>query len=270
VIEIRTRIWDLVARFFAAKSTFRSQRENYERIVGNYAKKRSVDRRDLHLTTHEIAGLLDFKALEDLRDNHLWELKQMSHSIFRTDDKTDIFDKYISDIYHEVSILKEEHYTVMTYAPAYEEGLHLDLAERDKILEEVHQLFPRKMEQIRSLFVKAYSRLQELLKLFLDERIFVRSLYLFGNDVLGKAGEGDIAALYEKIYPKGGAVQGYLKVAQSFHESGFYENAEEALKKAKSALRKSKLPDTEKKKKREEINQLAKLTIAALAKMQVL
>jgi hypothetical protein len=258
-------IWDVVALFYKAKKIFTRQRENYERMVTNYARKKSVDRRDLHLGTREVAGLLDFKVIEELRNSFLRELKRLAHLMFRTEETTDLFDKYVSDIYHEVSILKEEHYTVMTYAPAYEEGLHPDLTERDKILDEVHEFFPRKLEQIRNLFEKAEARLEELLPAHAKDRIFVRSLYLFGTDILKDVRKDGLEGLYKKVYQAGGAVEGYLTVARSFYESGFNEQADAALKKAKSALRKSSMSEEDKKKKREEIKELAKLTSTALA-----
>lgn len=262
-------IWDILVAFFKAKKSFTDQRVNYERMVLEYSNKMSVDRSELHLGTREVAGLLDFKAIEELRNNYLRELKSLAHSMFRKDDSTDIFDKYVSDIYHEVSILKEEHYTVMTYAPAYEEGLQLDLTERDKILAEVHDFFPRKVEQIRNLFEKAQSRLEEMLPQYTQNRILVRSLYLFGQEILQKAGEPGIEELYRKMYPAEGALQGYLEAARSFHESAFYELADKALKQARAALRKSSLTEEKKKEKREEVKQLAKLTSTALARLSV-
>jgi hypothetical protein len=258
-------MWDITVEFFKAKRSFEDQRGKYEGMVKDYARKQSVDRRQLQLGTHEIAGLLDFKAIEELRNHYLRDLKGLSHRMFRTDDTTDSFDKYVSDIYHEVSILKEEHYTVLTYAPAYEEGAHPDLTERDKILEEVHMFFPRKVSQIHNLFRKAQARLEEILPQYGLNRIFIRSVYLFGGELLKKVFEGGLNAFYEKMYPSGGAVQGYITVARSFHESGFNEEAGNALKKARTALKKSSLSDEEKKEKRAEIKQLEKLTSSAPA-----
>lgn len=258
-------IWNVVAAFFKARGSFDAQRQNYERMVEDYARKKSVDRKKLHLGTREVAGLLDFKVIEELRNNYLRNLKDLTHRMFRKDDSTDVFDRYVSDIYHEVSILKEEHYTVMTYAPAYEEGAQPDLTERDKILKEVHEFFPRKMEQVHNLFQKAQARLEEILPQYGKDRVFVRSLYLFGDEVLKKVNEGGLDGFYDKVYPSGGAVQGYMSAAHSFYESGFYDHADKALKKARAALKKSPLPEDEKKKKREEIKKLGKLASAALA-----
>jgi hypothetical protein len=258
-------IWQTVTTFCAARSRFNEQREHYENLVKDFARKQSVDRRQLHLDTREVASLLDFKSIEEIRDTYLHRLKSLTHAMFRRHDSTDLLDKYVSDIYHEISILKEEHYTVLTYAPAYEEGMQGDLSERDKILKEVHEFFPRKMEQIENLFQKAQSRLEELLPQFGKERVFVRSLYMFGEEATKGVYKGGLAEFYGKVYPVGGAAEGYLTVARSFQESGFPEQAVKALAAARSALKASALPDAKKKKLREEIKQLEKLTSEAPA-----
>jgi hypothetical protein len=258
-------VWEVVTAFFRSKKSFNEQREKYERMVTNYARKKSVDRRELHLGTREVAGLLDFEPIEQLRNHYMRNLKDLSHRMFRTEGTIDSFDKYVSDIYHEVSILKEELYTVLTYAPAYEEGSQPDLTERDKILDEVHEFFPRKIEQIRNLFEKAQARLEEILPQFGENRIFVRSVYLFGGEILKKYSKNGLDGFYSRIYPSGGAVQGYLTVARSFYEAGFHQEADKALRKARAALKRSSFTEEEKKKKREEIKQLAKLAASALA-----
>lgn len=258
-------LWEIITKFFVAKKSFMAQHENYDRLVKSYAKKQSVDRRQLQLGTREVAGLLDFKSIEELRNHHLRELKRLSHEMYRTEEITDLFDKYVSDIYHEISILKEEHYTVLTYAPAYEEGQQGDLTERDKILEEVHEFFPRKMEQVNGLFQKAQARLEDLLPEYGQDRVFIRSMFLFGDKLLKGVYKNGLVDLYEKVYPKGGAAEGYLTVARSFHESGFEEQTEQALKKAKAALKKASCSESTKKRLREEIKQLGKETTVAQA-----
>ena len=89
-------MWDIMVEFFKAKKTFEDQRDKYELMVKDYARKKSVDRKQLQLGTREVAGLLDFKAIEELRNHYLRNLKDLSHRMFRTDDTTDSFDKYVS------------------------------------------------------------------------------------------------------------------------------------------------------------------------------
>jgi hypothetical protein len=227
--------WDLVAHFFDAQRQFRETYDTYETKVLQYAEERGVDRRFLRLSAEEVAGLLDFKKLENLRNGELGELKNVSHNIFRNEDSTDPFDRYIAQIFHELSILKEEQYKVSTFAPEYRK--REEKAEYESILDEVHEAFPRQVHGIYDLFQKAQARLEELLPHFARDskgekaRVMIRSLYLFGDDTFRGFYPNTIEDVYEIIYP-GGALEGFLVVAHSFLDSGFREYAIEALEKA--------------------------------------
>ncbi|MCI0342586.1 MAG: hypothetical protein L0216_15835 [Planctomycetales bacterium] len=227
-------IFDVVEKFFRAKRLFLRQFEGYERKVLAYAAERQTDRRHLKLTSEEVATLLDFKELEELRDHVLFDLKELAHSLFRRVGATDPFDRYVSDIFHEISILKEEHYTVRTYGPQFESSA--DTEESLIILEEVHEYFPRRVHHVRRLFEKAEGRLLEVLPTFRENGIFVRSLALYGEDLLAGAYEGGLSELFGAMYPQAGAVAGYLDASRRFHEGGFDALAADMLGRAESEL----------------------------------
>ncbi len=228
-------IFDVVEKFFRAKRLFLKQFEGYERKVLAYAAERQVERQHLKLTSEEVATLLDFKELEELRDRVLFGLKELAHSLFRRAGATDPFDRYVSDIFHEISILKEEHYTVRTYGPQFESSS--DTEESLIILEEVHEYFPRRVHHIRRLFEKAEGRLLEVLPEFRENGILVRSLALYGEDLLVGAYEGGLSGVYAAMYPHGGAAAGYLDAARRFHEGGFDSLAGDMLGRAEGELR---------------------------------
>jgi hypothetical protein len=221
--------WDLIVFFFEAQRAFQETYETYETKVLQYAEERGVDRRFLRLTDEEVAGLLDFKKLEQLRNDQLHALKTISHKLFRSEGQTDPLDRLISQIYHELSILKEEQYKVSTFAPEYRKSDEKQAYE--SILDEVHEAFPRQVHLIYELFKKAQARIEEL---FRDsprarDKVALRSLYLFGDDVFRGVypnGTEDVLAI---MFPNGGAVEGYVAIARSFAESGFREYAIEAL-----------------------------------------
>ena len=235
--HLRARIandfWDLVSIFFEAQRTFRETYETYETKVLQYAEERGVDRRFLRLTAEEVAGLLDFKKLEQLRNDQLQAVKTISHNIFRAEDSTDPLDRYISQIFHELSILKEEQYKVSTFAPQYKKLEEQQAYE--SILDEVHEAFPRQVHGIYDLFKKAQGRLEELLPHFSRDKVTIRSLYLFGDDVFRGFYPNVTEDVLAVMFPQGGAVEGYLAVARSFLESGFREYAIECLEKAVKA-----------------------------------
>jgi hypothetical protein len=224
--------WDLITHFFEAQRQFRETYDTYETKVLQYAEERGVDRRFLRLSAEEVSGLLDFRKLEHLRNEELEALKTVSHNIFRNEDSTDPFDRYISQIFHELSILKEEQYKVSTFAPEYRK--REEKAEYESILDEVHEAFPRQVHGIYDLFQKAQGRLEELMPHFArgsKGKITIRSVYLFGDETFRGFYPNGIEDVYRIIYP-GGALEGYTDVAKSFMESGFREYGIEALEKA--------------------------------------
>jgi hypothetical protein len=226
--ERHQKLWTIVELFYRSHIIFRQQNDRYEEHVLHFSSKMGMHRLDLRLSAEDLAGLLDFKALERLRDGYLQELKDLCHQVFRGQDRTDLFDRYVSDIFHEISILKEEHYNVKMYAPQYaRDSADVEL---QYILDEAHGLFPQKLNQIRFLFGKAQSRMEELLSSLRKIRIFTRSLYLSRDDFVREAYEDGIRQFYRHMYPDGGPLEGFYDVAGSFFDSGFYAQALEAFR----------------------------------------
>lgn len=222
------KLWRLVEEFYTAKAEFVKMYDSYTEKVLRFSGDRGVPREDLRLNAEEISELLDLKALETLRDGYLFDLKNLTHELFRNDDNTDEMDRYCSDIFHEMSILKEVHYTVKTYAPAYR-----DQEEIGKIIDEAHISFPLKLNRIRTLFRKALVRIEEILKKENRERVLIRSVYLFGDKVFSPVYDKGVVGFYEVIY-EGGPAEGYLEAARSFFEANYYDIALDALEKALS------------------------------------
>ncbi|MBI4601985.1 MAG: hypothetical protein HY721_08495 [Planctomycetes bacterium] len=232
--ELGHKIWTIVQLFYRSRAVFQEQFESYERKVLEISRETGIHRNDLRLRSKELGGLLDFKKLERMRDGLLQELKDLCHIVFRGHDRTDVFDRYVSDIFHEISILKEEHYNVKTYAPLYER----DAAEVElkHILDEAHTLFPGKLRHTKYLFERAQGRLEEHLASFRGIPLFIRSLYLHRNDFVAEAYTGGLGQFYRLMYP-GGAVEGYYEAGLSFYHSGFLEEALEAFRLAEAAYR---------------------------------
>jgi hypothetical protein len=221
--------WELVDLFYSAMGNFRRLHDAYDRKVLKYSAERGVDRKNLKLSAEEVSGLFDFKALERLRDQSLYFLKENAHKLFRSSDSTDTFDRYVSEIFHEISILKEEHYTVKVYGPLDNNGMS------SMMLEEVHTYFPIRLGKVKALFEKARVRLEALFPQHARNPILVRSLYMFGDGLLAGVYAGGLEELYRFLYPAGGAAEGYLRVGESFLQSGFWKLAKESLEKARNA-----------------------------------
>lgn len=217
------RTWAIIRYFYLALVHFRREYERYDRKVLDYSRRSGLDRESLRLNSEELASLLEFKSLESLRDGYIQELKDLCHLVFRTEDHTDPLDRYVSDIFHEISILKEEHYTVKTYAPQYERDSNE--VELRFILDDAHILFPKKMAQIHYLFGKGRERMEKILPTVRSMPIVIRSLYLHRKEeFIRQAYPKGLRAFYSHMYPLG-AFEGYYQVAQSFYHSSFFREA---------------------------------------------
>jgi hypothetical protein len=230
--ELGHKIWTIVHLFYRSHGVFRDQFESYEKQVLELSRQTGIDREDLRLNSAELAGLLDLKKLERLRDGYIHELKDLCHLVFRGPDRTDLLDRYVSDIFHEISILKEEHYNVKTYAPLYEK----DAAEVElrHILDEAHTLFPLKLKHIRYLFGRAQARLEEHLPSFAAIPLFIRSLYVHRSGFVAEAYPDGLDRFYRFMYPLG-PLEGYYRAGLSFYHSGFFEEALAAFLDARNA-----------------------------------
>ncbi len=224
------RRWMLLRTFYQSYRSFNVLLEQYERRVLAFAERDGVDRSKLKLRPSELASLMDATALLALRDGELNLLRQISHMLFRSAHLVDTFDNNVTNIYHEVSILKEEHYAVG------EETLHTDPKEYERYYREVNIYYPRRLRHVRDLFTKARSRLERLLPSMATNKIVLRSAYLFGDQLVRDVYPAGLGELYRHMYPHGGSLTGYTLAADSFLEGGFADEAARAYAKAINAV----------------------------------
>jgi len=250
-------MWDIVEMFYRCRADFQEQYRTYEKLVAKFVEKYGGERHELQLDAAEVATLVDQNRMGGLRDNELFQLKELSHILFRGPDGKDDFDRFVSGAYHEISVLREEHYSVEHYIPAYEKGKEKEIAAN--FLTEAYSLFPRKMGTINDLFEKAKKRLEKLLPKWKRDTVFVRSLYLFGNDFLGKTYDRGIESLYEIMYRRGAVpppvilrLQKVSTVQDSMPAPGT------ALRKAKAKLKNGEIKISVKESLSRQIEKLAK------------
>jgi hypothetical protein len=220
------RRWVLLRTFHNTYRSFHALFDAYERRVKSFAELYGVDRKELELTPDELMSLFDPNALLALRDGDLALLREISHQLFRGLDAPDPFDNYVSHIYHEVSILKEEHWTVR------EESMYADPSEYKRYYREVNVYYPKRLKHVRNLYGKARTRLEQLLPGMSTNRIIVRSLYLFGARLVHGVYRNGLEEVYGHMYPRGGALRGFAVAGDSFLEGGFGAEAAEAYGRA--------------------------------------
>jgi hypothetical protein len=141
-----------------------------------------------------------------LRNGELKTLREISHKLFRGE-RSDPFDNHATNIYHEVSILKEEEWTLR------EQATSGDPKEFERYYREVNFYYPKRLRHVRNLYGKARKRLEKILPTMGRNTIVIRSAYLFGGELFAGVYERGLEEFYEYLYPAGGALTGYSVVA---------------------------------------------------------
>ena len=222
-------LWDFLRSFVTARRTFLKIYRRYEERVTSAACELQVDREDLVLPPTELLRLFNLRRLVFLRDTLLRPLRDLAEHIFADREDEELLDVYCSHIYHELSILSEEHRSV---------GRFLRIQDRRRyrqLFEEVSGYYPRRLRRIRRLFTGGLRRIEILLPDWAEHRVIVRSVYLFGSRLALHAYGKDVSTLYSRMYPEGGEVKGYLEAATNFQASGFMTRARKAAQRGLDA-----------------------------------
>lgn len=233
-------IWRIVERFYRSRFHFLRIFERYEERVAGFVESVGQPREKIRLQPRELSGLLSYKELEVLRDEYLEPLKTACHALFRTRDTTEFLDRIVNDIFHELSILKEEHYNVLTYAgpssgangpngPNGSESRNAARgsleAEERAVLDEVHDVFPQKVHRIHHLYEVALGSLERTLGHYRDDIVLIRSLFLHRDRFVARSYDKGLVRFYELMYGDDLVVDGFRTVGDSFYHSGFYDHA---------------------------------------------
>ena len=222
-------LWDFIVTFVAARRTFLSIYRRYEKRVLSACKRLNVRREDLVLPPQELFELFNLRRMTYLRDARLKPLRDLAERIFERSGDEELLDVYCSHIYHEFSILSEEHRSV---------GRFIRTKDRRRyrlLFEEVSGYYPERLRRIRRLFTGGLRRIELLLPKWAAHRIIVRCVYLFGDRLALHASGQDVRAIYRRMYPEGGEVKGFLEAGLNFQESGFLARARDAGQKAVDA-----------------------------------
>lgn len=226
-------MWDFLVAFFASRRSFLAVYARYEARVLRLAREAGVHRDDLALPPAELASLFRIRRLQHLRDVRFSALRTAAHALFRDVGAADALDTVASHAFHELSILLEEHRSVVRFTEVSDPRRYAQM------FEEVSGYYPTRLRRIRRLFADGLRRIEEVLPSFARDRVVIRSAYLFGERLARGAFEpAGLPGLYARMYPSGGAAEGYLEVGRSFLASGFVAPAREALSRA-AALERS-------------------------------
>lgn len=222
-------LWDFLVSFIAARRTFLAIFERYERRVLDAARTMGVSRDALVLPPRELFELFNLRRLKFLKEKRLRGLRDLAEHIFAESEDEELLDVYCSHIYHELSILAEEHRSVGRFLRIHDRRRYRQL------FEEVSGYYPKRLQRIRRLFTGGLRRIETLLPAWAGHRELVRGMYFFGQR-LGRLAYGrGVSAVYRRMYPNGGETLGYLEAARSFVDSSFMILAREAAAKSVEA-----------------------------------
>ena len=215
-------LWDFLVSFVAARRTFLSIFGRYENRVLHHAQALGVPREHLKLPPKDLFDLFHLQRLKFLRRARLRPLRDLAEKIFADSEHEELLDVYCSHIYHEFSILSEEHRSVGRFLRIHDRRRYRTL------FEEVSGYYPRRLRRIRRLFTGGLRRIETLLPDWAEHNVIVRCVYLFGDQLAQRAYGRDVTAIYSRMYPKGGALEGFLEAARNFHAASFLIRAREA------------------------------------------
>lgn len=220
------RRWVLLRSFYQSFRSFVALFDQYEVRVLEFARRYGLDRRSLKLPPEELHSLIDPAALASLLQGELQPLREIVQRMFGGAYVPDPFSAHVMSIYHEVSILKEEHRTIG------DPSMKTDTVEYERYYREVNVYYPRRLRHVRDLYAKARKRLELLLPPMGRDKVVMRSVYLFGDRLLRDIYPRGVEQFYEHMYPNGGALTAYALVADSFFDAAFWVRATDAYGKA--------------------------------------
>jgi hypothetical protein len=222
-------LWDFMVSFVAARRTFLAIFERYERRVLQASRRMGVGREVLVLPPRELFELFNLRRLKFLKEQRLRGLRDLAGHIFAESEDEELLDVYCSHIYHELSILAEEHRSVGRFLRIHDRRRYRQL------FDEVSGYYPKRLQRIRRLFTGGLRRIETVLPDWAGHREIVRGVYLFGER-LGRLTYGrGVASVYRRMYPNGGETLGCLEAARSFLDSSFMILAREAATKSVEA-----------------------------------
>ena len=183
----------------------------------------------------------------ELNKGPLWDLKDLSHSLFR--DRPSrvgilelLFDWTLGSIFHECMKLKEDVYQLEAYWPRYQDiKKRIDLHDEiDKILQE-YVVFIKKtelnmqknMEKIEYLFSKSTDQITKFIIDYSQNGLLIIHL-LDNKDIVDRVScknKITLERIFDSMYEKG-FEEAYAFAGQTLLEGGWYERAIEFFESA--------------------------------------
>ncbi len=224
----QTTLWKIVKEFFLSYSLFDRVFKDYHIRLERFRKEYFEKGREFTPSPQEICSLFEFRKLDRLRNTHLFALKGYAHEMFRATEKHVKFDLFVSEIFHEISILKEFEYNLEHYILRHKDDDMLVSEE----LQESQKVFELKVRRATQLFEKSLEQLHEILYKMRFDKILIRSLYFADKHLFPDVYSGGLNDVLKKMHKKNTSAAGYYMMAINFCCGGFFTQARLALRRA--------------------------------------
>jgi len=257
----RGRAWSMIRHHYVSRAAFSDIYKAYEVRVLTLVRERGVPRDEIKLTAPETEQLFDTGPLKDLLLQEVQPLRDTAHAHFRHQGTPDPYDSDVSRIYHELSILKEEHLSVRDWP---KEGGAREFA---RLFREVSEYYPQRLRRIKDLFARATRRLETLLPDWQDDTIVLRSVFLFRDELWPESPRPGLVRFLGKMFPGESAGSSFLLIARSFFKAGFFEECGECARMGVAITHKSRARTRQV---RDEVSELDRLAARADAERQAL
>jgi len=257
--------WAVVEHHFGACNSFAAMYDAYESRVRELVSERGVPRGRIRLSPAETTSLFDYRVMERLIRDHVLPLRDAAHAFFRESDVSEPYDSLASKIYHELSILKEEHLSVRDFPR------DVDGREFARLFREVSEYYPQRLRRVMDLLDVADRRLHEILPSLRDDTIVRRSAFLFRAELWPSDTDAGLLRFLGAMYPGNGGLFGFLEVARSFLKAGFYAEAGECARLGvKAGAREEGAKNVRAAQVRDTIRELDKLAARAAQELEAL
>lgn len=221
-------LWEIIENFYTSFCLFRAEYQRYERQIQHLCASKQVSRDQLlkRLSPEEAESLFNYQPYQKILDHHLEPLQKLCWQLVRESEHGELLEHGVRDIFYEISLLTTECYKVKVSSDKYAPN-----SQAPEPADNFPVFFPWKMLILLRLFNKTKEELEKLVAKYRDSKILLRSLFLFGEEVVGASYEGGFDEFLQKVYVECQVLEFYAKAAFSFSASGFDDYAIASAKK---------------------------------------
>lgn len=200
--------------------------------------------------------------IDDVLENHLRELKDLSHTLFRVklpeekDMEQRLFDKVLGEVWHELGKARDnirliEVYTVQDHGLKDRFARSVSWLEK-QVIASARRDLPGQMKRSHQMMEKLVSLFERILPVYRDNEVIFRTIY-FSRAELDSYCEPEAVSYFFKVMFNSVQV-GYLELIRSLLHTKHITDAQDALKHLRSWVKENERGITALKQAESELN----------------